>query len=132
MAASGGHLIPIGARIERSCELDTFQRLFSHDHSLQLHLAHNDSPSIQKGLDARCILGLCWIEVHPCSIAQSGLVTRDIDIVFDADSSSIERTRLGWLVIAARWYNDSSTGTSTRSVEGNQRMQRSALAPKTH
>lgn len=46
----------------------------------------------------------------------------DVDVVFDADPGSVERTGLGWLVIAARWHDDPSTDTSSRSVEGKERI----------
>lgn len=92
MAASREYLISVSTRIERSCELDTFQGLFSHNHSLQLYFAHNDGPSIQKDLDPSCVLGLCGIEINSCSIAQSDLMACDVDIVFNADLSFSERT----------------------------------------
>lgn len=69
MAAAGGDLISVGTGIERSGEFDTFQGLFSRDHCLQLHFAHDDSPGINKNLDASCILGLGVVEIGPCSVA---------------------------------------------------------------
>ncbi len=91
MAASRGDLVSIGPRIERSRELDTFQRFFPHNHGLQLHFAHNDSTGIYEDLDTSGMLGFGWKKFRPCAIAQSGLMTCNIDIVFDADSGTVER-----------------------------------------
>ena len=92
MAASRGDLIPVGTRIERSCELDTFQGLFSHNHCLQLHFAYNDGPSVHKDLDASCMFGFGGVEVNPCSVAQSGLMACDVDAIFNANPGAIKRT----------------------------------------
>jgi hypothetical protein len=63
------------------------------------------------------MFGLCWVEILPCSIAQSSLVACDINVVFNADPGSVERTRLGRLVVATGWYDDSSVDAGLRSVE---------------
>lgn len=63
------------------------------------------------------MFGLCGVEILPRSIAQSSLVACDVNVVFNADPSSVQRTRLGRFEVAARWYDDSSIDASLRRVE---------------
>lgn len=117
MAAPGRHLVAIGARVEWCCELNTFQGLLSHNHCLELDFAYNDSTSVYKDLDACCILGLGRVKVSPGSIAQSGLVTSDINVVFDADSCTSKRAILRWFVVASRRHHHSAIMSSVRGVD---------------
>lgn len=120
VAASRGHLVPIGAGVERGRELDTLQRLLSHHHGLQLDLAHNDRTRVYQCLNARCVLGLEGVEIGPRAVAQRGLVAVDVDVVLDADSGACERPRPGAVVVAAGGHNDPAVHAGSRGVNCDQ------------
>ncbi|CAJ2509149.1 Uu.00g141750.m01.CDS01 [Anthostomella pinea] len=117
MAASRRYLVSITSWIERCGELDCLKWLLSHDHGLKLHFPYNDTSRVYENLDTSRMFGLGRVEVYPCSIAKGGFVACDVNVVFDTDPSSIKRAFLGWLVIAARRYDDSTIDASHGGVK---------------
>jgi hypothetical protein len=120
MTTPRGYLVSVTAWVERSCEFDTLQRLLPHDHGHELRFADNDGAGVDEDLDAVCILAARWVQLLPCSVAQAGFVTCDVDVVLDGDAGSVERARFGRLEVTTGGYNDSLVCAGLGYVEDNE------------
>jgi hypothetical protein len=90
MTASRRDLIPISAGIERSRELDCFFRFLPHDHGLQFGFTNDNRAGVEKYLYACSMLCLRRVQINPCSIAERGLVTSNVEVVLYSYSRPVK------------------------------------------
>ena len=120
MTTPRGHLVPVTAWVERSCEFDTLQRFLPHYHGHELRFTDNDGAGVDEDLYTVCSLAARWVQLLPCSIEQASFVTYDVDVILDDNAGSVEKARLGRLEVTTGGHNDSLVCASLGCVEDNE------------